>query len=198
MKTIVYFITALILVSGSISAQLPEGFYMSLDDSSLEPGNPKDYNIGTDKSTKYGGRLSAVIESRNSTPEGRAMLVQEVTAADYRGKRIRVSAFVNTDNVVYWSGLLMHIEGTRYGKADPRIAADFMLDRPIKGTMEWRKKDIVMDVPPEAQRIIFGVWLEGKGKIWADDFQIEIVGNDVPVTAGRKVLKYPRNLNMEE
>ncbi|HMW33435.1 MAG TPA: AraC family transcriptional regulator, partial [bacterium] len=75
---------------------------------------------------------------------------------------------------------------------------DFMYDRPIKGTIEWKKQEVVIQIPVDAERIFYGVWLEGKGKIWVDDFVIEIVGEETPITAGRRILKRPRNLNLEE
>jgi len=54
--------------------------------------------------------------------------------------------------------------------------------RPIKGTADWQKYDLVLDVPVETYQIVFGVNLRGHGQIWIDDIKLENVGLDVPTT----------------
>ncbi|HMW37725.1 MAG TPA: hypothetical protein PLG25_15750 [bacterium] len=193
MKNMVYLLFVMVFCVTDIRAQLPEGWYMAKDPQSLDPACPKDYAIGIDKGTKYNGKVSAFIESRNAQPEGAAILLQEASPADYKGKRIRISAFVNADNIQNWSGLFVSLDARGYKGLN-----DFMYDRPIKGTIEWKKQEVVIQIPVDAERIFYGVWLEGKGKIWVDDFVIEIVGEETPITAGRRILKRPRNLNLEE
>ncbi|MBI4663785.1 MAG: alpha/beta hydrolase [Verrucomicrobia bacterium] len=63
--------------------------------------------------------------------------------------------------------------------------SDFMGKRALKGTSDWRIHQIVLDVSQEAVVIEFGFWLNS-GRIWADDFQIEIVASDIPTTGVRK------------
>ena len=59
-----------------------------------------------------------------------------------------------------------------------------MDNRPIKGTTDWRKYDLVVDVPSEAVGIVFGVFLIGKsGQAWLDGLQMEPVGSDVAKTS---------------
>jgi hypothetical protein len=62
------------------------------------------------------------------------------------------------------------------------LAFDNMMDRKIKGTSDWKKHEIVLDVPETSATIIFGFGMNGKGQVWADDFQFEVVGQDVPTT----------------
>jgi len=57
-----------------------------------------------------------------------------------------------------------------------------MHDREIKGTSDWKKYEIVLDVPEISDTIDFGFGNDGKGQVWADDFQFEVVGQDVPTT----------------
>ncbi len=57
-----------------------------------------------------------------------------------------------------------------------------MNDRIVSGTSDWKKYEIVLDVPPESRVIILGVSLFGKGQIWVDDLRFEDVGLDVPTT----------------
>ena len=37
---------------------------------------------------------------------------------------------------------------------------------------DWRKYDVVLDVPSEAQNIAFGVLLAGEGQVWTDDVSL--------------------------
>ena len=57
-----------------------------------------------------------------------------------------------------------------------------MQNRPIKGTSDWTRYEIVLDVPQNAAAIAFGIRLRGKGQVWLDDVQFAIVGPDVPTT----------------
>jgi hypothetical protein len=57
-----------------------------------------------------------------------------------------------------------------------------MQDRLVTGTTGWEKFQVILDVPPDSDQIAFGVLLKGAGIVWVDDFQFEVVGEDVPTT----------------
>ncbi len=78
------------------------------------------------------------------------------------------------------------------------LAFDNMQDRPIRGTTDWVRYAIVLDVPNEAVTIAFGALLSGSGQIWMDDLQFEIVGNDTATTSNIKTANEPRNLDFKE
>jgi erythromycin esterase len=75
------------------------------------------------------------------------------------------------------AGLWMRVDGPGV-----RQAFDNMSDRPIIGTSGWQLFSVVLDVEPNAIGIACGVLLSSSGEIVVDDFRIEVVGNDVPVT----------------
>jgi hypothetical protein len=63
------------------------------------------------------------------------------------------------------------------------LAMDNMMDRPVIGTTGWQRYDIVLDLPPGAERIAFGAALAGPGKVWVDDVRLEVVNAElVPTT----------------
>jgi RNA polymerase sigma factor (sigma-70 family) len=96
-----------------------------------------------------------------------------------RGKRIRVSGWIKTNNVRECAGLVMYA----YGAGGEMLAADEMISvRPIHGTTDWRKYEIVQDIPADAAKIVLGAGLFCSGEIWTDDFQVEVVGSDIPLT----------------
>jgi AraC family transcriptional regulator len=66
-----------------------------------------------------------------------------------------------------------------------------MQTRKIMGTRDWASYSIVLDVPRDAAEIHFGILLDGRGRVWADDFTFEVVGRDVETTS-RPTQRTPR------
>ena len=137
------------------------------------------YNVGIDSMVVHGGRRSAYIQFRGE-PQGWATVMQTFRAAEYRGKRVRLSAFVKTENVEAGALLWMRVEGLD----DSVLAWDNMGDRPIRGTTDWRSYDVVLEIPKRAQAIAIGFLLDrGWGRVWVDDVSVGVVGTDVAPTA---------------
>jgi len=118
--------------------------------------------------------------------------MQTFDATEYRGKRLRLSAYVKSESVENWAGVWMRID-----RAKESVAFDNMQNRPITGTQGWTQHSIVLDVDPNATGVAFGILLSGKGAVWIDDLAFEVVGEDVPVTDMRVPSKSPRNLDFE-
>jgi hypothetical protein len=151
-------------------AQLPKGWFAS----GMDVG---DYELGADNTVRHGGKASGTIKAKADDPKGFATLMQTFKADDYRGKRLRLSGHVKTDKVGNWAGLWMRIDSET-----KMVAFDNMQNRKIQGTNDWKKYELVLDVPKEALNISFGLLSAGKGQAWADDFQFEVVGKDVSTT----------------
>jgi len=143
-------------------------------------GNTKDYDIGVDNQTFKEGKTAATIKSKTQTPENFGTIVQSFSAESYLGKRVRMSAFVKADKITSWAGLLMRVDGE--GKENVSLSFDNMQTRPIKGTLDWARYEIVLDVPGNSKNITFGILLDGPGQAWIDGFKFEVVTQDVPVT----------------
>ena len=99
------------------------------------------------------------------------------------------------------AALWMRVDGAKTGEI---LAFDNMYGREITGTTEWKKCEIVLDVPKEAAEIDFGALLAGKGTAWVDDLQIEKVDSNVPTTDLTKrgtpiqpLSTQPKNLDFE-
>ncbi|MDB4915936.1 MAG: hypothetical protein JWM95_3580 [Gemmatimonadetes bacterium] len=135
------------------------------------------FRVGVERSVQHGGRASGHITARSQSSAGFGVLNQLVRADNYRGKRVRLSAYVRTRDVgMNGAGIWLRIDGN-----GGMLALDNMLDRAIRGTADWRLVSVVLDVPVEAEGIAFG-FLASSGEAWADDFTLEIVGSDVGVT----------------
>lgn len=159
---------------------------------------PNDYYMGIDREESHSGSSSGYVMARVEKSKGFGTLMQAFKAENYTGKRIRLSAHVKVEEVGVWAGLWMRVDG----ETGASMAFDNMQDRPIRGTADWQPYEIVLDVPDGSVNIAFGFLLAGPGTVWADDFKIEVVGNDVPVTDMRKKMKplpdEPVNLDFEK
>jgi hypothetical protein len=157
--------------------------------------HPAHYDMGADRTVVLNGKSSGFIKSNRPDPEGFGTYMQMFDASDYRGKRMQFSASVKTENVDNWASLWMRVDG----ESKP-IAFDNMQKRQIKGTQNWTRYSIVLDVDSvKATKIAFGVMLSGKGSVWIDNVRFEPVGENVPVTDMLKeTSKGPRNLSFEK
>jgi len=155
---------------------------------------PASYDTGIDAQSAYNGHPSAYLKSKRPVTDGFCTLMQEFRADKYAGKRLRLSAFIKSDDVQDWAGLWMRVD-----KDHKSVAFDNMQDRPIKGTNGWQRYQVVLDVPQDADLISFGVLLGGSGTVWLNSVELEVVGLDVPATGktGSQVADKPVNLNFE-
>lgn len=165
-----------------------------------------DYAISVDTAIKHSGRASGLLRSTAPHPAGFGTIDQWLGAAPYRGKRLRMRAFVKAEEVTGWSGLWMRVDApSAQPHADqagaprhPSTAFDNMEDRPIKGTRDWARYDVVLDVAPDAGAIAFGLLLSGPGKVWIDDVTFDVVDSRVPTTGRRSDAQGGYNLDFEE
>jgi hypothetical protein len=168
-----------IACSLALQAAAPAGWF-------LAGSKPASYETGTDAQAAYNGDPSVYLKSKEPVREGFGTLMQEFRANKYGGKRLRLSAFVKSEGVQEWAGLWMRVD-----KGNDPVAFDNMQNRPIKGTTDWQKYEVVLDVPQDATGIFFGVLLSGSGTVWLNNVKLEAVEADVPTT-GQERAPAPR------
>jgi hypothetical protein len=179
------FLATLILHVAGVSAQTPDGW-------GLRGMDPRSYESGIDKKIHHSGTSSAFLRSKGK-PKAFGTLMQQVSANAHLGKRVRFSGFVKSKNVSIWSVLWFRVDSGRKS-----VAFDNMGNRPIRGTKNWAKYEIVLDVPSYATGLAYGILLNGKGEVWLDDAKLEDVSNDVPITDLKHAADEPTNLNFEK
>jgi len=151
------------------------------------------YEVVIDTATAYQGQASASIMPISADMYTKNGAISYKMAADeLRGKRVRYSAYVKAEDVNN-AGLWMEMHGTMEvpGVDGPMRTNEFFALRyvdlsmwnPIEGTVDWDRYEVVVDVPEEAEFILFGliVWSK-QGRVWLDDVQLEIVGDEVALT----------------
>lgn len=191
------FCVAPLSASSEQATPAPKGWHVA-------GSKPADYSAGVG-APAHSGKDGAQLHSVAPQPTGFGTLMQNVDASLYRGKRLRMTAFVKSVDVAAWAGLWMRVDGS-----SGVLSFDNMSKRPIKGKTEWAQYSVVLDVPDTANRVAFGVLLQGSGSVSVDDFAFETVGSDVPTTGGRPGIrdvpvhigealpKSPQNLSFEQ
>jgi hypothetical protein len=128
--------------------------------------------------------------------------MQTFDARPYRGTRLRLRGYARLSQVSRWAGLLMRID-------TPTVTVfDNMRNRPLQGTANWKRAEIVLDVPQDADEINIGAILLGSGTVWIDDFELDTVPRSVattgrpssregPLSAPRSLPPAPVNLGFE-
>lgn len=145
---------------------------------SLSGSNPELYEVTVDSNVFHTGTKSGMLYSKGEVnAQHFATMMQGFQAHGYKGKRIKLSCFLKTENV-FKCGAWLRIDNAM----GDTIQFDNMDNRSIQGTSDWNHYSIVLDVPEDSSSIYFGVLLIGQGKVWADGFRFEEVTKKVPTT----------------
>ena len=179
---------ALMLLRAITAVASPKCWQLAGDDLSC-------YQLDRDFVVTYAGKPSGRLMSVGEC-QSFGTMVQCIDPAAYAGKRIRFSAHVKARDVKDWAGLWMRVDGE--GGCGSTIAFDNMNARPITGSRDWARYDIVLDVAKGAKSICLGILLQGKGEVWLSGVSFEAVSTAVPTTvADGRIRKNPANLNFE-
>ena len=100
--------------------------------------------MGIEKGAGQNGKNAATIKSIDKKIDGFGTLMRQCVPDKYLGKRIKMTAFVKTENVKNWAGLWLRVD--QAGSNQP-LSFDNMSDRPIKGSTNWTEYEIILDVP---------------------------------------------------
>lgn len=88
-------------------------------------------------------------------------LYQHFAAAKYRGKRVRYTLYLKTNDAKDGASLFADMYDT-----DSNKLLMVMKQNPVVGTNDWTRRDIEFDVPTEAYVISIGAVLQGPGEAY--------------------------------
>ncbi|MBS2040473.1 hypothetical protein JST97_36135 [bacterium] len=169
-----------------------------------EPGKdwllflPRENTYVCSREAGHSGRYSASLRSTPRADDvSYALLVQDLQAGNYRGRRVRFSGFLRSRLESGWCGLWLRVDG-RQGQP---LAFENLQKRPVLGRTDWNRYQIEMAVPAEASSVHYGGLLCERGQIWLDDFRLEVLGEaPAGLVELRKLrtLSEPSNLGFEE
>lgn len=157
-----------------------------------------DYECAIDKSESHSGTQSAYIQSKCDS-SGFISLSQDIGPQKFLQKRVRMSVWLKLKNVEHWAAPWIRVDGPQHCQT---ISFDNKCRNPLRGSSDWLKYELVVDVPNESLYIAFGVMLGGSGRIWIDDVALEAVSKKVPITdcpcsPKHPAFHEPKNLNFE-
>lgn len=149
----------------------------TVDEWTKSGASPDQYAVSVDDAVVHNDHPSVTIRFEGAEDAtGSCELFQTLPADKFHDKRLRMTGFLKSDHVDT-AGLWMRIDG-----GAQILAFDNMATRPVKNSTDWKRYEVVLDVPAKATGIAYGVLLNGKGQIWFADFHFEEVGNDVAIT----------------
>jgi erythromycin esterase len=140
------------------------------------------FEVGLDRGIRRGGNAAAYLRSRVTTVDGSAFanVAQSISAMPYRGRRVRLSAYVKTDSVgAPGAGLWMRVDGPTGTLRFDNMTG---FGRAILGTRDWTEYSVVLDVPTNAVGITMGALLIGSGTMRVDDVSFGTVDIGIPTT----------------
>jgi hypothetical protein len=152
-----------------------EGWYSGNDH-----GN---YVIGKSEAL-HDGKSVFYLRSTTKIDSGFGNIIKNIYPADYFEKRIKLTGNIKVNSIYGYSGMWMRVDGGHTGKSyfGSTLSFDNMENRLITETTDWKKYEIVLDVPKESRMIFYGFYLSGSGEVSISDFTVTVVGNDVPTT----------------
>jgi hypothetical protein len=103
--------------------------------------HPAEYFMGIESTIRHFGTKCAWIKSIGDKMNGFGTLMQVFVPGAYAGKRVRLSGWIKTADVDNQAGLWMRVDGPEQGK---HLAFDNMGNRPIIGTRDWAKYEVIL------------------------------------------------------
>jgi erythromycin esterase-like protein len=117
------------------------------------------------------GALSRAIMRGRRSRANFVVSRADFPASDAAGHHVRFSGWIRTRDVSEYAGLWWRaeVEGVT-------CAFDNMEHQKVAGTRDWQRYALELDVPAEADNIVFGTLMEGTGAAWFDSLGLEIDG----------------------
>jgi hypothetical protein len=172
----------------SADGQTPKGWLKS-------GSHPQNYEMSIDPAIKHQGKPCARIRFTGKRAAGFGTLMQIFKADDFQGKCLQMSVWMKSREVKA-AQLWMRLDGAN----GEMLGFDNMDDRPVKGTTDWKKYEITLNVPKNAAHIAFGAVVGGRGEAWVSDFRFEVVASVPPkrINDEKEYPRRPANLDFEE
>ena len=128
-----------------------------------------EYDYGVDVDVSCSGKSSGFLRAQAAAPVGYVTLFSTVPPDGFRAQKLRVAGFVKSDAVSGWAGLWARV----LDDAGTTLAFQNMAARPIVGTTDWSRYELVVDVPAGASSIYIGLSLDGPGQVWVDGVVVD-------------------------
>jgi hypothetical protein len=127
----------------------------------------------------------AVVQSPAGAPDAFGNLMQSFSAAAYRGKTVRLHAWLRVESAGPDDRAQMWLRVDRPNGQNGFF--DNMDDRPVTSGL-WTDCEIAAVVDDDAQFLEFGISSIGRGRAWVDDVSLDIIP-EAQVSAARRMIE---------
>ena len=170
----------------------------------------KEYSGAIDHTNAYEGSGSGLLKSISDAAHD-GTLMQVSSAATYRGKSLKMRAFLRSNEVARRAGLWIRADDLNGATVafrncfSPRAPQIF-----VEGNTDWKEVAISIDIPDSAVKLSYGVQMVGTGAVWIDHVSIDVIGPYAqanaeqvypsihPLPDPQKLSPTPQNLNFEQ
>jgi C-terminal processing protease CtpA/Prc len=156
-------------------------------------GGTQDYSFKIDSAIKSSGKYSFSIESPTDKKKESFGSLASVVPADFKGQSVTLKGKMKLENVRDgFAGLLLRTDGK-----SGLLKFDNMQSKNISGTIDWMEYSVTIPLDAEAKQIYYGALLTGSGKLWLDDFSLQIDDKDISLAEIRPAKTYKADLDKE-
>lgn len=159
----------------------------------LSGGARAEYSMEQVSSPVHGGLKALALTPTVSSPHGYGVVMQTFDAKPWRGKRVRIAAFIKTAQVTARGDFWGRAQGPDSPDDGPGLSA---ASTGLAPTADWGRYELVFEVPDDAVEVQFGAGIQGPGQLWVDDVKVEAVPRSVPLAPA--LSKVPVNPTFEE
>lgn len=134
------------------------------------------YEVEVSEARPKKGKRCAIVRRDKPWPWGYGMIAQEIDAAPFRGKRVRVSAAARAEALGKGARarLVVDVRQGPSSMAKP-VASASTADKSI-ASKDWREVAVEATVAADAERIAIKFVLIGDGRAFLDDVRVEVLG----------------------
>jgi RNA polymerase sigma factor (sigma-70 family) len=135
---------------------------------------PAKFQTALDRNELHNGRPTIRMTGLKTNHPVNDWIAYDHTEPDVRpflGRKVRLSVMIKSD-AVSWAGPVIRAVGVQNSTVQ---RDEFWGRRPVRGTNDWTRYATTLDCPKDAVDLSFGVWMNGRGKVWFDDLRFEVV-----------------------
>jgi hypothetical protein len=125
------------------------------------------FRVKKDSMSVYSGKYAACITADGDSKSFGKIVFK--IPNNYRAKWVNLEGYMKTQDVKGYAGLAIHFE-----EEGNVISSVNMRNQAIQGTTEWRKYSIKIAISHSSDSIYLSATLSGTGKVWFDNFNVNI------------------------
>lgn len=138
------------------------------------------FDFKLDAGVKHSGKYALMIASKPEGADNSYGMVSYTIPAKFNAEQLRLKGWIKSEHITGTgrAALWLRIDGDK-----GILAMDNMMIDPVAEDMEWTQFSVIVPYSPNAQKIVFGGMLTGKGKVWFDDLELVPVNKETATSS---------------